>query len=57
MGERFGNRDFHLWYLSGVAAGFFLYGAYVLLVAIFCNRGKIGDPDKFDRMPPEETEK
>lgn len=57
MGERFGNRDFHLWYLAGVATGFFLYGAYVLLVAIFYNRGKIRDEKKFDRMPPEETEK
>lgn len=57
MGERFGSRDFHLWYLAGVAAGFFVYGIYVLLVSIFYNRGKIRDKGKFDRMPPEETEK
>lgn len=57
MGERFGNRDFHLWYFTGVAIGFFLYGVYVLLVAIFYNRGKITDKDKFDPMPPGEKEK
>lgn len=57
MGERFGNRDFHLWYILGVAAGFFLYGIYVLLVAIFHNRGRISDKEKFDRMPPGEKEK
>lgn len=50
MGERFGNRDFHLWYLLGVAGGFFLYGLYVLLVAIFYNKGKIKDKDKLDRF-------
>lgn len=56
LGERFGNRDFHLWYLAGVAAGFFLYGVYVLLVAILFHRGKIRDKGEFDRMPPGETD-
>ena len=57
MGERFGNRDFHLWYLAGVGTGFFLYGIYVLLVAIFHHRGRISEKDKFDRMPREGKEK
>ena len=56
LGERFGNRDFHLWYLAGVAAGFFLCGVYVLLVAILFHRGKIRDKGEFDRMPPEEKD-
>ena len=51
-----GNRDFHLWYLAGVAVGFFLYGVYVLLVAILFHRGKIRDKGEFDRMPPGETD-
>ena len=57
MGEHFGNRDFHLWYFAGVGTGFFLYGIYVLLVAIFHHCGRIGEKEKFDRMPPEGKEK
>lgn len=52
MGERFGNRDFHLWYLAGVAVGFFLYAIYVLLIAVFVNKGKIKDKDPFDSLSP-----
>lgn len=52
MGERFGNRNFHLWYLAGVAVGFFLYAVYVLLIAVFVNKGKIKDKDPFDPLPP-----
>lgn len=48
IGERFGNRDFHLWYFLGVAVGFFLYGLYILLVAIFYNKGRIRDKKDFD---------
>lgn len=51
MGDHFGSRDFHLWYFAGVGCGFFLYGVYVLLVAIFHNRGRIRDKEKFDRFP------
>lgn len=56
MGERFGSRDFHLWYFIGVAAGFFLYGIYLLLVAIFYNRGRIKEKNTFDLLPPEEPD-
>ncbi len=35
LGERFGSRDFHLWYLLGVAAGFFVYSIWLLLVMIW----------------------
>ena len=55
MGERFGNRDFHLWYFLGVGISFFLYAIYVLLVAIFYNKGKIKDPEKLDRFLNEKT--
>ena len=51
MGERFGNRDFHLWYLAGVAVGFFMYAVYVLLIAIFVDKGKIKNKDPFDHLP------
>lgn len=50
MGERFGNRDFHLWYFLGVGISFFLYAIYVLLVAIFYNKGKIKDQEKLERF-------
>lgn len=50
LGERFGNRDFHLWYFLGVAIGFFLYALYILPVAIFYNKGRIRDKDKLDRF-------
>lgn len=55
IGERFGNRDFHLWYLVGVAAGFFLYALYVLLIAIFADKGKIKNKDPFDLLPSKEN--
>lgn len=42
MGERFGNRDFHLWYILGVAAGFFIYGLWLLLVMIWNYKKKTG---------------
>lgn len=50
MGERFGNRDFHLWYFIGVAAGFLLYGIYVLLVIIFFSREKVKNKKKFNQF-------
>lgn len=50
MGERFGNRDFHLWYFMGIGISFFLYALYILLVAIFYNKGKIKDKDKLDHF-------
>ena len=57
MGERFGHRDFHLWYFIGIGISFFLYALYILLIAIFYNKGKIKDKDKLDRFlnedPPE----
>lgn len=55
MGERFGNRDFHLWYFAGVGVGFFLYAVYVLLIAVFFNKGKIRYISTFDPLPPEEN--
>lgn len=50
MEDHFGSRDFHLWYFAGVGIGFFLYCIYVLLVAIFHNRGRIKDKNKFDKF-------
>lgn len=46
MGERFGNRDFHLWYILGVAAGFFIYGLWLLLVMIWNYRKRAGDQNR-----------
>lgn len=46
MGERFGNRDFHLWYILGVAAGFFIYGLWLLLVMIWNYKKKTGDKNR-----------
>lgn len=43
MHDRFTGDDFHLWYFIGAAAGFFLYGIYVLLVMIWKYRKKSGD--------------
>lgn len=43
MGERFGSRDFHLWYILGVAAGFFIYGLWLLLMMIWNYKKKTGD--------------
>lgn len=54
MGERFGNRDFHLWYFIGVGLSFFLYALYILLIAIFYNKGKIKDKERLEKFLGEE---
>ena len=54
MGERFGNHSFHLWYFTGIGVSFFLYAIYVLLIAIFYNKGKIKDKEKLEKFLGEE---
>lgn len=56
MGERFGNQSFHLWYFIGVGISFFLYAIYVLLIAIFYNKGKIKDKEKLEKFLRENTD-
>lgn len=55
IGERFGNRDFHLWYFTGVGISFFLYALYILLIAIFYNKGKIKDKEKLKKFLGEDS--
>lgn len=43
LGERFGSRNFHLWYLLGVAAGFFIYSVWLLLLMIWNYRKRAGN--------------